>query len=111
MGVGGGGSEGAGVHLLRDRVRRRLHATTPDASATGFSSHVRRRREGRAAQNDRSARRLQLRGTAKRNHTHASTHTFRARGKTRTCNPTAGDWAVLSHQNPVSADHFQHRKK
>jgi hypothetical protein len=107
----GGGSEGAGANLLRDKVRRRLHATTPDASTTGFSSHVRKRREGRAVQNDRSARRLQLRGTVKRNHTHASTHTFRARGKTRTCNPTAGDWAAPSHRNPVSADRFQHMKK
>ncbi len=43
-----------GAHLLRESERSREQAAAPEASAIGFSSHVRRRREGKAEQNDTS---------------------------------------------------------
>jgi hypothetical protein len=51
-----------GQDLLIDSERSSGQAAAPEASTTGFSSHVRRRRAGSAEQKERSTRRLQLRG-------------------------------------------------
>ena len=47
-------NEEEGAHLLRESERSREQAAAPEASTIGFSSHVRRRREGKAEQNDMS---------------------------------------------------------
>jgi hypothetical protein len=59
-GRGSGWCGEKGRDLLRERDRRREQAAAPAASTIGFSSQVRRWREGKDEQKDRLVKRLQL---------------------------------------------------
>jgi hypothetical protein len=74
--------------LLRDSERSREQAAAPEASVMGFSSQVRKRREGKARQKDKSVRRLQLKQSRKC-YIHRPSHIPRLSRSTRTCNPAA----------------------
>ena len=59
-GRGSGWCGDKGGDLLRERDKRREQAAAPAASTIGFSSQVRRWREGEDEQKDRFVKRLQL---------------------------------------------------